>query len=170
MNKFKRVLLIAGLGIAMALTGCKVTGSLASTDPATSATTPAQKVLATSATTPAQKVQAVAFTIDANCKVGAPFVATLLAVQTDQGAIGLLTKFRDDAGKVCTVASAIAHPVAGATLPTLDLAGAKTFLDAQTPALIALVKSSKLDDGTKNGAILAITGAQLALTMATLSQ
>jgi hypothetical protein len=158
MNKFKRVLLVAGLGIAMAMTGCTLFGSQASTDPA--------KV----ALTPAQKVQAAAVTIDDNCTVGAPLVATLRALQTDQGAIDLLGTFQDKAGQVCKVAAAVAHPVAGASLPTLDLAGAKSFLDAQTPALIGLVKSSKLDDKAKSATILAITGAQLALTMAALNQ
>ena len=120
--------------------------------------------------TPAQRLQAVAVTIDSNCTVGTPVIQGLIAVQTDQSALDLLTKFQTDAGKVCAVAASIAHPVAGAALPTLDLVGIKTYLDAQTPSLLDLVKNSSLDQSKKTAAALAITGATLAITMASLQQ
>lgn len=148
-----------GIGAAM-LAACGSAVQSAKTDTAPSSS-------ATVSLTPAQKLHAAAVTIDKNCQVGQPFLKSLLAMQTDPGAVKLVTKISDDAGKICTVAATIAAPPSGtATLPTLDLAAVKTFADSQVPSLVALVTNSSLPDDQKTAAKLAITGAQLALSLA----
>jgi hypothetical protein len=118
------------------------------------------------AQTAAKKLTALAVTVDKDCTVGQPFLASLLTLQTDPAAIDLVKKAQDKAGEVCTVVAAIAHPVSGATVPTLDLATVKAFADSQVPVLLDLVKKSGMDDKAKTAAGLAITGMQAALLIA----
>jgi hypothetical protein len=127
---------------------------------------PAHTNTGTSAATPTQKLQAAAVSIDKNCQVGVPFLKSLQAVQTDPGAINVMAKINDDAGKVCAVAALVAHPVAGLPVPTLDLASVKAFADSQIPTVLDYVVKSSLTPGQKTAAELAITGAQAALNLA----
>jgi hypothetical protein len=114
------------------------------------------------------KAQALAQTIDRQCRIGLPFMQSLLVLQTDPGAVALVTKTQADAMKVCAVAATLANPPFGVTvLPTLDLAAINGFAAQRVPDLLLLVKNSKLDDRDKTAASLAITGAQLVLLQAT---
>jgi hypothetical protein len=160
MKPLRHILLFIALVVGGALAVATLSGCATSAAPASGVVVaaPASAVLAT----PAAKATALAATIDRNCQVGLPFLASLKAVQTDPAALALLDKVSGDADKVCAVAALVANPPLGTT-PALDLAAVKTFASAQIPSLLTLVRTSKLDDNAKTAAVLAITGAQLAL-------
>jgi hypothetical protein len=170
-KSFRRILMPGALvGVAM-MAGCATVNT---SGPATAiatgsgaqATATAPASTQTPAQAAAQKLAALAVTVDKNCTVGQPFLASMIVIETDPAAIAFLKDAQDRAGKVCTVAAAIAHPVSGAPLPTLDLATVKAFADSQLPGLLTLVKTSSLTEPQKTAANLAITGMQAALLLA----
>jgi hypothetical protein len=173
MQKARRLFARVGVAIAAALmmVGMSACSTVATAPPgqvapvSASAAAPAQApgVEAASA-----KVQALAATIDRQCRIGLPFMQSLLVLQTDPGAVALVTKTQADATKVCTVAATLANPPFGvSTLPTLDLSAVNAFAASRVPDLLTLVKNSSLSDAQKTAAILSITGAQVVLLQAT---
>jgi hypothetical protein len=142
---------VAGAIAAVGMSGCS-----------TFATTDSGKAAQPVAQTAVEKTAALAFVIDKHCQVAVPFLASLKAVQTDPGALALLDRVSGNADKVCAVAALVTHPPEGVTA-ALDLAAVQTFASSEIPKLLTVVRDSKLDDQYKASAILAITGAQLAL-------
>jgi hypothetical protein len=163
------VVVIGGALATFGLSGC----AAPVTPPALVAAAPVSASAAAPAVAPATpaasaKVQALAATIDRQCRIGLPFMQSLLVLQTDPGAVALVTKTHDDAAKVCAVAATLAAPPFGvSTLPTLDLAAINAFAAQRVPDLLILVKNSNLSDAQKTAATLSITGAQLVLLTAT---
>lgn len=115
----------------------------------------------------AQKVHALAVTVDKYCQVGQPFVQTMMAQQTDPKAIVTLGGVQHEAGKVCSAASSIAHPAAGAPPMALDVKTVSAFANTQVPRLLTLVKNTdKLDDKARTVAEITISAVQTALLLA----
>jgi hypothetical protein len=176
MQKARRLFARVGVAIAAALmmVGMSACSTVATAPPgqvvqtapvSASAAAPAQAPAAAAASA---KVQALAQTIDRQCRIGLPFMQSLLVLQTDPGAVALVTKAQADATKVCTVAATLANPPFGAsTLPTLDLSAINAFAASRVPDLLTLVKNSSLSDAQKTAAMLSITGAQVVLLQAT---
>lgn len=172
MKPLHHILLFVALvigGALLTLSGCAapVTPSalVAAAPVSASAAAPA---VAPATPAASAKVQALAATIDRQCRIGLPFMQSLLALQTDPGAVALVTKTQADAVKVCAVAATLAAPPFGvSTLPTLDLAAINAFAAQRVPDLLVLVKNSNLSDTQKTAATLSITGAQLVLLTAT---
>jgi hypothetical protein len=153
----KRFLLIA----CVALLGACTTVAPGTPTSTTAATlTPAQVA--------AQKLLALATTVNKECKVATPFLASLVTIQTDANAVALATTVNTKAGQVCAVASAyVAAPSLGVAAPAFSLASVQDIVDNQVPPLLTLVKAStKLSADQKTAAELAITGAQLILAQA----
>lgn len=119
------------------------------------------------AKTAAQKLQTLADTVNKNCQIGQPFIKSMLAVQTDPGAVQIMTTIDGKATQICGIAATIANPPFGTTVtPTLDIAAIKDFANTEVPKLLTLVVNSNLSQAQKTAAELAITGAQLALNQA----
>lgn len=178
MKSTRRLLFCSALAVATAMLAACAGHEVAATIPPTAtsqstggtASPVAASDTAAVAVSQAQKVKALAVTVNKYCQVGTPFVKTMLLLQTDQKAVDALTKISGDAGPLCTVAAAIARPVAGSPLPSLDLAAIRTFANDRLPDLLTLVKNSgKLNSDQKAGAELVITGAQAALLIAAIN-
>lgn len=170
-KKLLRACLFAGAALAVALaSGCSTYASAGGGATAAVAASGASAAVAASDTTAvqtqAQKLSALAKKIDTDCQVGQPFVKSLLAMQTDQGAISVLATVQKDSDSLCDVASRIVNAADSANAPTLDLASVKSFLDSQVPSLISLITASNLNSTQKTAANLAITGIQTGLTLA----
>lgn len=171
-KSYRRILMIGALAVGAAMmaacatvtTGGPTTAVATGSGAQANATAPADSKPA--ALTPAQKLAALAVTVDKDCTVGQPFINSMLILETDPNALKFLTGVQTQVGKICPVAAAIAHPVNGSPVPTLDLATVKGFADSQIPDLLRYVKGSRLSDDAKTAANLAITGLQAGLLLA----
>lgn len=150
----KTLMLLLAAGLAM-LAGCTTVGTATSTTAAAPLTTQ-------------QKLTSLAMSVNKQCTVALPFLATMKQVQTDPGALKIATDLDGAAIKLCGVASAyVAAPIVGTTAPSFSLADVQTFVNSNVPQLITLVQSStKLTAAQKTAAELGITGAQTILAIA----
>lgn len=130
------------------------------------ATAPGTTTTATAAPlTAQQKLLALATTVDKQCTVALPFLASVVAMQTDSNAISTATDIDNAAIKVCGYATAyVAAPTVSSTF---TLASVQTFVNAQVPPILTLVKNStKLTSVEKTAAEIGVTGAQLIIAQA----
>jgi len=150
--KSKFIMLLAA-GFAM-LAGCTTVGTATSTTAAPLTTQ--------------QKLTSLAMSVNKQCTVALPFLATMKQVQTDPNALKIATDLDNAAVKVCGLASGyVAAPIVGTTAPAFSLADVQTFVNSNVPQLITLVQSStKLTAAQKTAAELGITGAQTILAIA----
>ena len=134
------------------------------------ATAPATGTAPTTTTTAApltaqQKLLALAITVDKQCTVGLPFLASVVTMQTDASAISMATTIDNAAIKLCGYATA--YVAAPTTSTTFTLSSVQTFVNAQVPTILTLVKNStKLTSVEKTAAEIGMTGAQLILAQA----
>jgi hypothetical protein len=151
----KSLFIAALAAVCVSFAGCASTGTATSTT-------------AVAPLTQAQKLTSLAMSVNKQCTVALPFLATMKQVQTDPGALKIATDLDDAAVKLCGVTAAyVAAPIVGTTAPAFSLADVQTFVNSNVPQLITLVQSStKLTSSQKTAAELGITGAQTVLAIA----
>ncbi|MDB6082229.1 MAG: hypothetical protein JWN43_110 [Gammaproteobacteria bacterium] len=151
----KSVFIAAIAAVCVSFAGCATPGTATSTTAAAPLTTQ-------------QKLTNLAMSVNKQCTVALPFLATMKQVQTDPNALKITTDLDDTAVKLCGVTAAyVAAPIVGVTAPAFSLADVQTFVNSNVPQLIALVQSStKLTAAQKTAAELGITGAQTILAIA----
>jgi hypothetical protein len=151
----KSLFIAASAAICVAFAGCAATG--------TATTTAAAAPL-----TQAQKLMNLATSVNKQCTVALPFLATMKQVQTDPGALKIATDLDTAAVKVCGLASGyVSASILGAAAPAFSLTDVQTFVNSNVPQLITLVQSTpKLTAAQKTAAELGITGAQTILAIA----
>jgi hypothetical protein len=123
-------------------------------------------VLAACATpaTPAQAVAALQSQVVKQCTIVQPFIVSMQAMQPQLSADAQtqLAAASTDIAKVCAFASA----PASATPVTFSLADVSTLVNSAFPSLIKIVDGSTLSAQEKSTAEIAITAAQLGVSMA----
>jgi hypothetical protein len=149
----KSLFIAALAAICVSFAGC------ASTSTATTAATPL---------TQAQKLMNLATSVNKQCTVALPFLATMKQVQTDPNALKIATDMDTAAVKVCGLASVyVSASILGSAAPAFSLTDVQTFVNSNVPQLISLVQSTpKLTASQKTAAELGITGAQTILAIA----
>lgn len=150
----KRLSMLLAAGIVALVSGCASTGT---------ATTTASAPL-----TQAQKLMNLATSVNKQCTVALPFLATMKQVQTDPNALTIATDLDTAAVKVCGLASGyVSASILGTAAPAFSLTDVQTFVNSNVPQLITLVQSTpKLTAAQKTAAELGITGAQTILAIA----
>lgn len=130
------------------------------------ATAPATGTTITAAPlTAQQKLLVLATTVDKQCTVALPFLASVVTMQTDANSISAATTIDNAAISVCGYATAYVADPSSST--TFTLASVQTFVNAQVPTVLTLVKNStKLTSVEKTTAEIGVTGAQLILAQA----
>jgi hypothetical protein len=149
----KSVFIAALAAICVSFAGCASTGT---------STTGAAPL------TQAQKLMNLATSVNKQCTVALPFLATMKQVQTDPNALKIATDMDDAAVKVCGLASGyVTASIVGSAAPAFSLTDVQTFVNSNVPQLISLVqRTSKLTASQKTAAELGITGAQTILAIA----
>jgi hypothetical protein len=151
----KRLSMLLAAGLVALVSGCASTGSA----PGTPAAAPL---------TAQQKLMNLATSVNKQCTVALPFLASMKQVQTDPNALTIATDL-DNAGiKVCGLASGyVSASILGTAAPAFSLTDVQTFVNDNVPQLITLVQSTpKLTAAQKTAAELGITGAQTILAIA----
>jgi uncharacterized protein YceK len=151
----KRLSMLLAAGLVALVSGCASTG--------TATTTTAAAPL-----TQAQKLMNLATSVNKQCTVALPFLATMKQVQTDPNALKIATDLDTAAVKVCGLASGyVSASILGTAAPAFSLTDVQTFVNSNVPQLITLVQSTpKLTAAQKTAAELGITGAQTILAIA----
>jgi hypothetical protein len=148
----KSLFIAASAAICVSFAGCATTTAPAGSAPLTQS----------------QKLMNLAASVNKQCTVALPFLATMVQVQTDPNALTIATDLDTAAVKVCGLASGyVSASILGTAAPAFSLTDVQTFVNSNVPQLITLVQSTpKLTAAQKTAAELGITGAQTILAIA----